>query len=123
MVNIALVAVFSYFFGVIGAAASICVSYFVRNIGMNVIYQKKLRLNMWKFHFECYVKPLPGILLCAALAIGLNFLLPNYSWLTFGVKVLIICMCYVACVWLLSFNRYEKDLVAGTIRKILKRGK
>ncbi len=123
VVNITLVAICSYFWGVIGAAVSICVSYFVRNIGMNVIYQKKLGLNMWKFHFECYVKPLPGILLCAALAVGLNFLLPNYGWLTFCAKVLIICMCYAACVWLLSFNRYEKDLVASTIRKILKRGK
>ena len=123
VVNITLVAICSYFWGVIGAAVSICVSYFVRNIGMNVIYQKKLGLNMWKFHFECYVKSLPGILLCAALAVGLNFLLPDYSWLTFGAKVLIICMCYAACVWLLSFKRYEKDLVASTIRKILKRGK
>ena len=123
VVNIVLVAIFSYFWGALGAAFSISVSYFARNIGMNVIYQKKLGLNMWKFHFDCYVKPLPGILICAALAIGLNFLLPNYSWLTFGVKVLAICICYVVCVWLLSFNKYEKGLVMDTAKKILKRGK
>lgn len=122
-VNIALVAVFSYYWGVIGASVSICISYFVRNIGMNIIYQKKLRLNMWKFHFECYVKPLPGILLCAAAAIGLNWLLPNYSWITFGIKVLAICICYAICVWLLSFNKYEKGLVKDTLGKVFKRGR
>lgn len=123
VVNIALVSICSYFWGVIGAAFSICVSYFVRNIGMNVIYQKKLGLNMWKFHYECYVKTLPGILLCAVLAIGLNFLMPHYGWITFGVKVLAICICYVACAWLLSFNSYEKALVKDTVVKIFKRGK
>lgn len=123
VVNIALVAVFSYYWGVIGAAVSICISYFVRNFGMNIIYQKKLGLNMWKFHFECYVKPLPGILLCAAAAIGLNFLLPNYSWITFGVKVLVICIFYAVFVWLLSFNKYEKRLVKDTIEKVFKKRK
>ena len=122
VVNIGLVAAFSYFWGVIGAAASICIAYFVRNIGMNVIYQKKVGLNMWKFHYECYVKPLPGILLCAVLAVGLNFLLPHYGWITFGVKVLAICICYAACVWLLSFNKYEKSLIKDTLGKVLKRG-
>ena len=121
--NIALVAVFSYFFGVLGAAISICVSYFVRNIGMNVIYQKKLGLNMWKFHFECYVKTLPGVLLCAVLAIGFNHVFPNYSWLTFAAKVASICVCYAVCVWLLSFNKYEKTLVIDTIKKIFQKGK
>lgn len=123
VVNIVLVAVFSYFWGVLGAAASICIAYFVRNIGLNIIYQKKLGLNMWKFHFECYVKPLPGILLCTALAIGLNLLLHNYSWWTFVVKVAIICVCYGVCVWLLSLNKYEKGLIKDTIEKIFKRGK
>ena len=121
--NIALVVVFSYFWGALGAAISICIAYFARNIGMNVIYQRKLGLNMWKFHFECYVKPLPGILLCAALAIGLNFLLPNYSWWTFAAKVAIICICYAGCIWFLSFNKYEKGLIIDTIKKIFKRGK
>lgn len=123
VVNIALVALFSYFWGVIGAAVSICISYFVRNIGLNVIYQKKLGLNMWKFHFECYVKPLPGILLCAVLSVGLNYVLPNYRWITFGIKVLLICVSYAACLWLLSLNKYEKNLVADTVKKVLKRGR
>ena len=121
--NIALVTVLSYFFGVLGAAISISISYFVRNIGMNVIYQKKLGLNMWKFHFECYVKTLPGILLCAVLAIGFNHVFPNYSWWTFVAKVASICACYAVCIWLLSFNKYEKALVVDTIKKIFHKGK
>ena len=120
-VNVALVAVFSYFWGVIGAAVSICLSYFVRNLGMNVIYQKKLGLNMWKFHYECYVKPLPGILLCVALAIGFNHIFPEYGWITFGIKAVAICGCYALCLWLLSFNKYEKGLVIDTLHKIFKR--
>lgn len=121
VVNIALVAVCSYFWGVIGAGISICVSYFVRNIGMNVIYQKKLGLNMWKFHFECYIKPLPGILLTALCAIALNLLLPKYSWWTLIIKVLGICVSYLISMWLLSFNKYEKNLLLDLFKKSLKK--
>lgn len=121
--NIVLVFVFSSLWGVLGTTISICIAYFLRNIGMNIIYQKKLGLNMWKFHYECYVKPLPGILLCAALSVGVNFLLPNYSWWTFAMKVGIICVFYIACLWLLSFNKYEKSLVCDTLKKIFKKRK
>lgn len=121
IVNTVLLILFSYLWGVLGACGSICISYFVRNIGMNIIYQKKLGLNMCNFHFECYIKPLPGILLCAAIGIGLNYLLPNYSWITFFIKVLAICIIYVLCLWLLSFNKYEKSLIKDTTKKIFRR--
>ena len=121
LVNIILVAVCSYYWGVIGAALSICISYFVRNIGMNIIYQKKLGLNMWRFHFECYVRTLPGVLLCAVFAIGFNHVFPCYSWMTFAMKVAIICVCYAICVWILSFNKYEKSLIIDTLTNIFKK--
>jgi hypothetical protein len=78
---------------------------------------------MWKFHFECYVKTLPGILACAVCAVLLNVLLPSYGWITFGVKVIGICACYAICLWLLSFNKYEKALVIDTLKKIIKKGR
>ncbi len=121
VVNAFLVALFSMFWGVIGACASICISYFVRNIGMCIIYHRQLKLNMWKFHFNCYIKTLPGILLSVAFVIGLNLLLPKYSWITFAVKVISVCILYLVCCMLLSFNKYEKDLLFNTFAKILRR--
>jgi len=119
--NIALVAVFSYYWGVLGAAISICIAYFLRNIGMCFIYQKKLRLNMWKFHFECYIKPLPAILLTLFCAFGLNILLKQFSWLMLLIKVVIICICYAIFMWLIVFNKYEKNFVIDIVKKIFVR--
>lgn len=121
-VNIILVVIFSKFWGVLGAATSICISYLVRNVGLNIIYQKVLGLNMLKFHYNCYVKTLPGVILTAICGVVFNRLLPNYSWITLFIKILLICVCYVAFVWLLSFNKGERDLVKGIILKNHKRG-
>ena len=120
IVNVVLVAIFSYLWGAFGAAVSICISYFVRNIGMNIIYQKKLGLNMWKFHLECYVKTLPGILLSATLAMGVNLLMPDYGWVTLGAKIALIGVLYIVCLWLLSFNHEEKRVIIDTLKKVLK---
>ncbi len=111
MVNIVLVSIFSSLWGVIGACVSICISYFLRNIGMCVIYQKKLHLNMFKFHFECYVKTLPGIIMTAIIAVVLNILLTEYSWINFIIKVIVICLSYAVAVYALSFNSYERSMV------------
>ena len=119
--NIVLVAVFSYFWGVLGAAISICIAYFVRNIGLNIIYQKIIGLNMWKFHFECYVKPLPALFLTVAISVGFNILLPDYAWWTLIIKVMGICFAYAGSLWLLGLNAYEKNLVVDTVKKLFKR--
>ncbi len=120
VVNTVLVAVFSALWGVVGACASICISYFLRNIGMCIIYQKKLHLNMLKFHFECYIKTLPGIILTAIPAVALNILWNEYSWLRFIIKVVVICLSYTVMVYAFSFNSYERGIVKGFIKKLFK---
>ncbi len=119
VVNLALVAVFSYFWGVIGACVSICISYFVRNIGMCIIYHKMINLNMFKFHFNCYVKTLPGIVLAVAGGMLVSWAMPDLGWISFLVKVVAICLIYCVSVYFLSFNKYEKELSIGTVKKAI----
>lgn len=121
LVSVVGVVVLSYYLGSIGAALSICISYLVRNIGLNVIYQKKLHLDMWKFHLDCYVKPLPAILIGVGVAIVLNVVLPTYSWLTFLIKVVGIVVGFFVGMWLIGFNEYEKSLFRSIVLNIKRR--
>ena len=121
VVNLILAIVFSYFWGVQGACLSICISYLIRNIGMCVIYHKMINLNMFKFHFNCYVKTLPGIALAVAGGVVVNWLVPNWGWASFVLKIAAICLIFGVCLYFLSFNKYEKELSVDTVKKAVRR--
>ena len=74
-----------------------------------------------KFHLDCYVKPLPAILIGVGVAIVLNVVLPTYSWLTFLIKVVGIVVGFFVGMWLIGFNEYEKSLLKDIIKKIVRR--
>ena len=119
--NVILVVILSCFLDVLGAAIAICISYTVRNVGMCIVYRKKLDLNMNRFYIECYIKTLPGIILTFIAACGINLLIPNYSWIGLIFKVACIVGCYAIFMWFLAFNDYEKNLAINTVKKLLKR--
>ncbi len=120
-VNIVFSLLFSYLFGAIGASLAICISYFIRSIGMNIVYYKSLKINIYKFFRECHMKLLIPILFTLIMGLVLNFLLPHISWVNLFKKSLIIVILYFVISWFYGFNVYEKELIMNTLIHLVKK--
>ncbi|MBQ5994433.1 MAG: polysaccharide biosynthesis C-terminal domain-containing protein [Clostridia bacterium] len=117
----------SKYFGAIGASASICIAYFIRNILMAVTHYKVLKIDMPAFFKQVYLKLMPQLILASAL----GFLCQRFNpvtnrYLSFLINGAVFVLFYFAIMWVKGFNEYEKDLALGVFRKLtrkLKKGR
>lgn len=100
-------------FGVIGVCATIGCTSLLRLIANNIVYVKILKINIGRFFLECQGKLLPA----AVISLGIAFLIDRSiqllqgSWMGFFVKVLLIVLEYFLCMWMIGWNRFEKELL------------
>ena len=124
VINIVLSVILGYFWGEIGCAVSICIVYLIRTLLMNRVFHQQLNINVVKFFKDCHLKMAPALLL----ALGIGFLISNYlviasGWITFFIQVACLCLSYVIIMWLIGWNKYEKNLFLSMFRSVLKFGK
>jgi len=118
-VNILLSLIFSSFWGSLGASLSICISYFIRNAGMNIIFYRNLNINIFKFFRECHIKLMLPLLTTLLIGLGTNLLLTSINWFYFVIKGLIIIISFFAIMWITGFNEYERDLLKSMCRQLV----
>lgn len=108
-------------YGGVGAALGTSASLILGQIIiLNIYYHKKVGINMIEFWKNIICMSIPFIIpvLCG---IMLNRVFAGNSVVLFGLKVIVYTIVYCITVWLLSMNRYEKDLIRKPIEKILKK--
>lgn len=118
VLNVALSALLSHYYGAIGAAASIFVAYMIRNVLMIVIYHRVLQLNMLHFFKEVYLKLTPQLLI--TLAVGLlcsRFNPISNVYLRFASNGCVLVGTYFIMMWFCGFNAYEKGMFKALLRK------
>lgn len=121
VLNVALSAVLSHYYGAIGAAASIFVAYMIRNVLMIVIYHRVLQLNMLHFFKEVYLKLMPQLLV----ALGIGLLCSRFNpisnvYLRFATNGCVLVGTYLIIMWFCGFNAYEKGMFKALLRKFRK---
>ena len=107
-------------FGILGCTVGTAIADLGgRGIAMNMIYQKKMNLDMIYFWKEI-LKAMRGMALPALV----GFVMMKFASLD---NIYIFLMCgiifvavYGVSVWKLSFNKYEKSLVNGVSKKVIK---
>ena len=119
--NVALVAVLSVFWGVIGACVSICFVYFFRNFASMYLYKHKLGLDTKKFYIDCYAKMSVPMVLTLAVGIVGNKLVIADTWLELAIKIVVIVAIYLILMWNIAYNAEEKHVVGGLFRKIVRK--
>ena len=121
LLNVALSAVLSHYYGAIGAAASIFVAYMIRNVLMIVIYHRVLQLNMLHFFKEVYLKLTPQLLITLAIGLLCNRLNPiSNVYLRFVSNGCVLVGTYFIMMWFCGFNAYEKGMFGALLRKFKK---
>lgn len=122
VISLSLSLILSYFMGAIGAAISIFIGNLIgRVIIMNIIYQKKLGINIKLFFKECHFRmiiPVTITILVGFLLLGYN---QNLNMINFIIKLIVLFTIYSLLVWKLFLNNYEKNLILSPFRKIFKK--
>lgn len=122
VINVICSLILSKFYGAVGAAVSIFIAYTVRTVLMAVIYHKVLKLDMLAFVKKVFLKLSPQLLLAFGVGIACELFNPlKNAYLRFSVNGIVLVAFYFVTMWFFGFNAYEKDLLLGTVKKVLKR--
>ena len=85
-------------YGAIGSCAAICIAYFIRAVLLNILYSKKLHLDMKQFVRKCYVRMSVPVLLTILICAPVERILPGTGWGWLIGKAVVITAVYVVMV-------------------------
>lgn len=108
--------ILSKYYGVIGASIAIFIAYMLRAIALNIVYHKKLELNIPLFAKECYLKMSFPIIIALVLGIAMNCLIPDGGWIMLVCKGCIIVAIYLILIFLLGLKKEEKKNIINKIK-------
>lgn len=120
ILNIIGAVVLSPLLGATGICISVFIAYLVRTIGMDVIFQKEMNLDVFYFFRETFVKLSVPMALCLICGFALEYAIPMTGWIGFIVKVGLFGGCYALITYSLAMNSSEKKLILTPVKKILK---
>ncbi len=117
IINIAVSLIFVPYFGAIGAAISVCLSYFFRTFMFNVLYKKHLPVKLGAYFKNVYLKW--SIAAVGALAIGflINKLLPPQGIIPFLILGVCIVMVYGILLLVFDVSKETKQKIKSKILK------
>lgn len=120
--NLILFFVFIPLFGVFGAAMAVCLAYFVRTIVSNVIYRKKLPVNLSAYFASVYGRWSRA----AILSVAVGFVLTRYcpmadGWMGLVMQGVALTAVYAALLWLLGMSSQEKIVVTQYVKGYFQR--
>lgn len=119
LMNVFCSLIFSQYYGVVGACFSIFIAYMFRAIALNLLYYKKLKINMVAFVKGCYIKMSIPIILTIISSMIITNNINSQGWIMLGVKAIIIVCIYVCMI--LIFGVENRKKVIGNIVRFIER--
>lgn len=106
-------------FGAIGGAVSYCLTGALRITGSNLIYHKKIGINIQQFYKDCYIRmSIPILATCAAGRV-FSTMIGDRGVLWLIIKIAAIAILYAVLLWLFALNKEEKRTVTQLIGRYL----
>lgn len=116
-ISIILLCIMAKLLGAVGAAVSICVVYFIRWFLMNIVYYRKLQINVLGFYKDTLFRMSPAFLIVLLTGIVLNVVLSGATWWQFIIKGSIFACIYIISIYVV-LNTYEKNLFLNPVKKL-----
>lgn len=103
-------------YGALAAAIGVCLSFcFAHNLLIDIFYHKKIGVDMIRFFKECHIKIMPVLLICGVLGFCMQSYINTPSFVTFIMKGIVWAVLSSAILWLLAFNKEEKQMIIQMI--------
>lgn len=119
--SISLSYILSLRYGSTGAGIAILIGNMIGGVlVMNIIYARVLKINIWEFFRKCQVSMAVPFILVLAVGLGLNCLITGVSWVNTISKTILLLIVYAFSAYLLAMNKYEKELISGVVRKVIR---
>ena len=115
--NVVLGFIFSASLGALGGCLSICIAYFLRTVGQNVIYKNSLGINLKRFFADTFGSWLAPAAVTLGFSIVLNHFLPVRGWMGLLLAGCLTATVYTMLCWMLSMNEYERALISSVVSK------
>ncbi len=110
--------------GALGCAIGICTATMACHvIGMNIIYWKKLQLDIPRFFKECFGSLLMPLLCTLAVGFLAHYFFTSINFFMFIVKVILVSSTYIISIWMFGMNEDEKHQLRNTFFVILSKFK
>lgn len=109
-INLVLGFFFAQYWGALGFSVAVCISYLVRVLGMNIIFQKRLHISMWGFYKNSFIKLILPLTLALLFILYLRDFFPPINWWVFILKALFVCLIYVGFMYFFFLRKEEKCL-------------
>ena len=116
VVNLEISLVLLNLFGVVGAAISVCVSYLIRTIGMNILYKMKLNIKLSSYFRYAYCKWLIAAVVTMIAGFAVERFIPINGWLGLVIKALIIGVVYGVMLIILFLDKKSFSYIISKIK-------
>ncbi len=124
IINVILSLILSKYWGALGASISIFIVTTIRTVMMVTVHIKVLHLDMWRFFRETFIKITPFLLITMCVGLGLEYYNPmSAGFMRFVVNGIIFVLVFAVTMLVFVMNKYEKDLIFGTLKKVLRKFK
>lgn len=108
-------------YGAIGAGVAIFIGNILGTIiFMNYVYYKVLRINIFRFFKNVHLKLFVPFVLTLISGFFIQKYLPVNNLYLFTLKAAVIAMIYIVLMWLTSMNKFEKGLIIGIIKNLVR---
>lgn len=122
VLSISLSYILSLRYGATGAGMAILTGNLVGSVlVMNIIYVRVLKINVWEFFRKCQLSMMMPFILVLIAGLGLNYLITDVSWVNTISKIVLLLIIYAFTAYFLAMNSYEKELILGMVRKIIRK--
>lgn len=109
LINILLGIFLTWQFGVLGMCVSVSISFFLRTIGLDLIFYKILKIDIFSFFRKTFGNIGVSLIFSLIIGVGMNHFIISTNWLIFLVKVSLFIAIFCICSSF-ALNDYEKDL-------------
>lgn len=107
------------FYGCIGLCLSIFIAYNIRNIGLNMIFKRQLKLPIEQFFYMVFFKMGVPLIIAGVVCYFFHYL-PIWGWTGFFLKAIMTVSLYVIIMWKYALTHEEKSLFIAILSKIKK---
>lgn len=116
IINILLVFLFSPIYGAMGVCLSICISYIVRTVGLDIIMYKSVSINIFSFFKDVYLRLFMPLLITFSIGVIINYTIVESGWFLLFIKILIFSIFYALIMYKWEMNQSEKDFVVKLLK-------
>lgn len=116
--NIALAFLLVPRYGMIGICIAICISYFIRTIMLDVIYQRELHIKIITFFKATFIRMSVPLLLTLVIGMAINLLIPLDGWSGLLLKGGLFALEYCIIMYNIAMTTEEKSLFSAPIVKL-----